>query len=49
MEEELAKLEITKEELQDLTMEEVADIKVKLEELLMECEEILQEDTDIEE
>ena len=48
MEEELVKLEITKEDLQELSAEEIVDIKLKLEELLMECEEILQEDVDIE-
>lgn len=44
MGEELTKLEITNEELKDLTAEELADLKIKLEELLIECDEILQED-----
>ena len=45
----LTELEITKEDLEKLTEEELVDIKVRLENLLMECEEILQEDTNIEE
>ena len=45
----LTELEITKEDLEKLTEEELVDIKVRLESLLMECEEILQEDTNIEE
>lgn len=49
MDEELTRLEITKEELEELSAEELVDVKIKLEELLMECDEILQEDSDIEE
>lgn len=49
MNEELTKTEITREELEELTPEELADLKIRLEDLLMECDEILQEDTDIEE
>ena len=44
MSEELTKLEITKEELEELTAEELADLKIELEELLMECEDILEDD-----
>lgn len=44
MNEELTKLEITKEELEELTVEELADLKIELEELLMECEDILEDD-----
>ncbi len=46
MNEELTNLEITKEELEELSAEELADLKIKLEELVMECDEILQEDDD---
>lgn len=46
MNEELTNLEITKEELEELSAEELADLKIKLEELVMECDEILQEDED---
>lgn len=49
MNEELTKLEITKEELEGLSAEELADLKIKLEQLLMECDEVLQDDNDIEE
>ena len=44
---ELTKMEITKEDLKDLTAEELADLKVRLEELLMECDEILQDEDDV--
>lgn len=35
--------ELTKEDLEELSGEELVDLKVKLEELIMDCEEILQE------
>lgn len=41
--EESTKIEITKEDLENLTTEEIVDLKVRLEELLMECDELLEE------
>lgn len=35
--------ELTKEDLEELSGEELVDLKVKLEELIMDCEEILRE------
>ncbi len=44
--EELTNLEITEEELEKLTPEELADAKVRLEELLLKCDELLQDDNE---
>ena len=41
--EELTNLEITNEDLEEMTAEELADLKVELEELLMKCDELLQD------
>ncbi len=41
--EELTNLEITNEDLEEMTAEELADLKIELEELLMKCDELLQD------
>lgn len=41
--EELVKFELNEEDLKELSAEEIANLKVDLEELIMNCEEILQE------
>ena len=41
--EELTNLEITNEDLEEMTAEELADLKIGLEELLMKCDELLQD------
>ena len=46
MREELTDIELTKEDLEQLTAEELADVKVELEELIMDCEEILQDNSE---
>lgn len=46
MREELDNIELTKEDLEQLSTEELADIKVELEELIMDCEEILQNNSE---
>ena len=41
--EELTNLELTREDLEEMTTEELVDLKVELEELLMQCEELLED------
>lgn len=41
--EELTNLELTREDLEEITTEELVDLKVELEELLMQCEELLED------
>ena len=41
--EELTNLELTREVLEEMTTEELVDLKVELEELLMQCEELLED------
>lgn len=43
---ELTNLEITKEELEELTPEELVEAKIRLEELLLKCDELLQDDNE---
>ena len=38
---ELNELELVREDLEELTTEELADLKIELEDLLMDCNEIL--------
>ena len=38
---ELNELELVREDLEELTAEELADLKIELEDLLMDCNEIL--------
>lgn len=38
---ELNEVELVREDLEELTAEELADLKIELEDLLMECDEIL--------
>lgn len=38
---ELNELELVREDLEELTAEELADLKIELEDLLMDCDEIL--------
>ena len=38
----LTDLEINKEDLENMSAEEIADLKVGLEELIMKCDELLQ-------
>lgn len=42
--EELTDLEIKKEDLENMSVEELVDLKVELEELIMKCDELLQEE-----
>ena len=44
MYEQLTEAEITKKDLEELSLEELADLKVSLEELSMKCEELLEDD-----
>lgn len=44
--EELENLELTREDLEALSAEELADIKIGLEELEMDIDEILQENSE---
>ena len=44
MEENIEELELTKEELENLSPEELVDLKMKLEDLIIECDELLEED-----
>ena len=46
MREELNDIELTKEDLKQLSAEELADVKIELEELIMDCEEILQNNSE---
>lgn len=41
--EELTNLELTREDLEEMTTEELVDLKVELEELLMQCEELIED------
>ena len=41
--EELTNLELTREDLEEMTTEELVDLKVELEELLMQSEELLED------
>ena len=41
--EELTNLELTREDLEEMTTEELVDLKVELEELLMQCQELLED------
>lgn len=38
---ELNEVELVREDLEELTAEELADLKIELEDLLMDCDEIL--------
>lgn len=38
---ELNELELVREDLEELTAEELVDLKIELEDLLMDCDEIL--------
>lgn len=38
---ELNELELVREDLEELTAEQLADLKIELEDLLMDCDEIL--------
>ncbi len=42
--EELTNLEINKEDLENLSAEELVDLKIELEELIMKCEDLLNEE-----
>ncbi len=44
MYDELNEMELVREDIEELTAEELADIKVELEEILMDCDEILDND-----
>lgn len=44
--EELENLELTREDLEELSAEELVDIKIELEDLEMDIDEILQENSD---
>lgn len=46
MERELTNIEIENSDIEELNCEELADLKIKIEDLLMDCEEILQSDED---
>lgn len=45
--EELNNLELTNEDLQEMTTEELVDLKLELEELLMKCEDLLEESNEV--
>lgn len=42
--EELTNLEINKEDLENLSAEELVDLKIELEELIMKCDDLLNEE-----
>jgi hypothetical protein len=42
--EKLTNLEINKEDLENLSAEELVDLKIELEELIMKCEDLLNEE-----
>ena len=42
--EKLINLEINKEDLENLSAEELVDLKIELEELIMKCEDLLNEE-----
>ncbi len=49
MEKNIMDIELTKEDLNELTPEELVDLKIKLEDMKMDLEELLQDDEDDEE
>ncbi len=49
MEKDIMDIELTKEDLNELTPEELVDLKIKLEDMKMDLEELLQDDEDDEE
>ena len=46
MDEIITDVELTDEDLKELDVEELADIKIRLEDLLISCDEILQDNGD---
>lgn len=46
MEKDIMDIEFTKEDLNQLSYDELVELKIKLEEMKMELEELLQEDED---
>lgn len=42
--EELTDLEIKKEDLENMSAEELVDLKLELEDLIMKCDELLQDE-----
>lgn len=46
MYDELNEVELVREDLEELTAEELADLKIELEDLLMECDEILDDNNE---
>lgn len=42
--EKLTNLEINKEDLENLSAEELVDLKIELEELIMKCDDLLNEE-----
>lgn len=43
---ELNEVELVREDLEELTAEELADLKIELEDLLMDCDEILDDNNE---